>query len=310
MEIQRVALIGAGAIGAYFIEGLTDCMGADFAIIAEGERKKRLQQKGVQINGRIYKEHIQTPEEFGTADLVLVCVKYQGLFGVLPAIQKLTGRDTIVMVPMNGIDSEEIVGEAVGEEHLVYSLMRINSARKGNVIEFDHKYTGGLYFGEKDCHEKTERILAIEKRFEGTSVRTNFMEDIISDMWTKFCLNIAYNLPQAVVGVGYGAYFDSVHVGYLCRTLEQEVRAVADKKGIYVRPLENRKGTCPDTTRFSTLQDLDAGRHTEIDMFIGVLMDKAQEVGVSVPCAETVYHVIRALEEKNDGKFDYENTKS
>lgn len=305
MEIQRVALIGAGAIGAYFIEGLADRMGENFAVIADGARKERLQKYGVQINGRVYKDHVRTPEEFGKADLVLVCVKYQALFGVLDSIQALTGEHTIVMVPMNGIDSEEIVGEAVGENHFVYSLMRINSARKDNVIEFDHKYTGGLYFGEKGCCEKTERILAIEKLFDGTSVRTNFMEDIISDMWTKFCLNIAYNLPQAVVGVGYGAYFDSAHVGYLCKTLENEVRAVADKKGIYVRPLENKRDTCPKTTRFSTLQDLDAGRHTEIEMFLGVLMDKAKEVGVSVPCAETVYHVIRALEEKNDGKFDY-----
>lgn len=305
MEIQRVALIGAGAIGAYFIEGLTDRMGENFAVIAGGERKERLQKYGVQINGRVYKDCVRTPEEFGRADLVLVCVKYQALFGVLDSIQALTGEHTIVMVPMNGIDSEEIVGEAVREDHLVYSLMRINSARKDNVIEFDHKYTGGLYFGEKGCREKTERILAIEKLFDGTSVRTNFMEDIISDMWTKFCLNIAYNLPQAVVGVGYGAYFDSAHVGYLCKTLENEVRAVADKKGIYVRPLDNKRDTCPKTTRFSTLQDLDAERHTEIEMFLGVLMDKAKEVGVSVPCAETIYHVIRALEEKNDGKFDY-----
>lgn len=305
MELQRIALIGAGAIGSYFIEGLTDRLGRNFAIIADGERKERLRRDGVRINGRVYRDNILEPDEFGTADLVLVCVKYHALRGALPVIRALTGDHTVVMVPMNGIDSEEIVAEAIGAEHIVYSLMRISSARKGNAIEFDHKYTGGLYFGERDCREKTERIAAIEKLFEGTSVRLHFMEDIISDIWTKFCLNIAYNLPQAVIGTGYLSYFDSEHMNYLCRTLESEVRAVADKKGIYIRPLENRRETCPAATRFSTLQDLDAGRHTEIDMFAGVLMQKAGEAGVSVPCAEAIYHVIKAMEEKNDGKFMY-----
>ena len=33
-------------------------------------------------------------------------------------------------------------------------------------------------------------------------------------------------------------------------------------------------------------------------------MRKAAEVGVEVPYATFAYHAIKALEEKNDGKFD------
>lgn len=63
--------------------------------------------------------------------------------------------------------------------------------------------------------------------------------------------------------------------------------------------------TIPDTTHFSTLQDLDAGRHTEIDMFSGVLIKMGKELGIPMPYNEYTYHIIKALEEKNDGKFDY-----
>ena len=56
---------------------------------------------------------------------------------------------------------------------------------------------------------------------------------------------------------------------------------------------------------FLRFQDLDAGRHTEIDMFAGVLMEKAKSVGISVPFTEYTYHAIKAIEEKNDGKFNY-----
>ncbi|MCQ2540553.1 MAG: ketopantoate reductase family protein, partial [Acetatifactor sp.] len=58
--------------------------------------------------------------------------------------------------------------------------------------------------------------------------------------------------------------------------------------------------------RYSTLQDLDAKRHTEIDMFSGTVMRIGKELGIPTPYNTFTYHTIKALEEKNDGLFDYE----
>ena len=66
--------------------------------------------------------------------------------------------------------------------------------------------------------------------------------------------------------------------------------------------------TVPPTARYSTLQDLDAGRHTEIDMFSGALMRMGRALGIPTPYNEYTYHMIKALEEKNDGLFDYTAT--
>ena len=74
----------------------------------------------------------------------------------------------------------------------------------------------------------------------------------------------------------------------------QRVEAVSGK-GCAVKP----------STHYSTLQDLDAGRHTEIDMFSGALMRMGAELGIPTPYNEYTYHMIKALEEKNDGRFDY-----
>lgn len=63
---------------------------------------------------------------------------------------------------------------------------------------------------------------------------------------------------------------------------------------------------CRDRARYSTLQDLDAGRHTEVDMFAGAVVRMGRELGIPTPYNEFTYHMIKALEEKNDGKFDYE----
>ena len=62
----------------------------------------------------------------------------------------------------------------------------------------------------------------------------------------------------------------------------------------------------PASARYSTLQDLDAKRHSEIDMFSGALIIMGKELHIPTPYNEYTYHMIKALEEKNDGLFDYD----
>ena len=90
--------------------------------------------------------------------------------------------------------------------------------------------------------------------------------------------------------------------------LRRELEAVAAAKGIDISKAYASSGhgsAVPASARYSTLQDIDAGRHTEIDMFSGALIRMGKELGIPVPYNEYTYHIIKALEEKNDGKFDY-----
>ena len=83
---------------------------------------------------------------------------------------------------------------------------------------------------------------------------------------------------------------------------------IASAKGIDLAKVDASSGrgsAVPPTARYSTLQDIDAGRHTEIDMFSGALMRMGEELGIPTPYNAYTYHMIKALEEKNDGKFDY-----
>ena len=64
--------------------------------------------------------------------------------------------------------------------------------------------------------------------------------------------------------------------------------------------------TVSPKARFSTLQDLDAKRHTEVDMFSGVLVRLGKQFGIPTPYNALALDIIKALEEKNDGRFDYQ----
>jgi len=305
MKINKVALLGAGAVGAYFIWGLSDKMGDDFCVVAKGDRKERLEKEGIIINGKTYFPCVKEPQELTDVDLLLISSKQDALETAMDDIKAMVSKDTMVISLLNGVTSEEIIGNAIGMEHMLYAVMRIASVRVGNEITFNPDITAGVFVVEKGIKEPTKRVLAVEELFKGTGVRYTFMEDIIADMWMKYAGNISQNLPQAVLGIGCGAYSDSKHVNHIAASLWKEVSKVANAKGIVLTDEFQLFVGAKPQARFSTLQDLDAKRHTEIEIFAGEMMRMAKELGMEVPYCEYTYHLIKSLEEKNDGKFDY-----
>lgn len=305
MNIETVAIMGAGAVGSYFITGLIPKLGDHLMVIAEGERKERLTKEGIIVNYENWKLNVKTSEEARGADLLLIATKYGALKESLPAVEKIVDDHTVVMSLLNGVDSEEIIGERIGNQHMVYSMMKIASERDGNSIMYDPSVTQGVFFGEAD-RKRSERVEAIAALFEGTDIRYTICSDIIRDIWFKYALNVSKNLPQAVLNCSFAGYSASEHVTFISQKLRDEVVAVAAAKGIDISDEDNTLGknsAISGAARFSTLQDLDAKRHTEIDMFSGAMIRMGQELGIPTPYNEYTYHAIKALEEKNDGLF-------
>ena len=81
MKIEKVTLIGLGAMGVFFAPRLqAGLKTGNFRVMAEGERKKRLESQGVTLNGVNYRFPIVEPSETGNpADLIIMAVKDMGL---------------------------------------------------------------------------------------------------------------------------------------------------------------------------------------------------------------------------------------
>ena len=308
MKIKSVAVLGAGAVGSYVIWGLSEKADIRLGVIAEGERAERLKKNGCAINGKIYHPEVWTPDEAHDVDLMVVALKYGSLEGALETIQKATGEHTAIMSLMNGVDSEEIIGRTVGMEHMLPALIKVASHKEEDGYHFDPPTTLGIIFGEPSAPFDSERVKAVEELFKDTGIHSRSTEYIQEEIWCKFRLNVCSNLPQAILGAGVGCYRDSVHMKAISDGLKRELEAVAKAKGIDMSKTESSSGrgsAVPPSARYSTLQDLDAGRHTEIDMFSGALVRMGEELGIPVPYNEYTYHMIKALEEKNDGRFEY-----
>lgn len=298
MDIKSVALLGAGAVGSYIIWGLSKLPDIKFGIITAGSRAARLRDEGCTINNVTYHPPVWSPQEAKGVDLLIVALKYGALSGALASIREAVGPNTTVMSLMNVVDSKQILP----------ALIKIASRHEGNGVRFNAEKTIGIVFGEAQAPFKSERVLAIEALMRSADVHIRHTDCINEEIWCKFRLNVCNNLPQAVIGAGLGCYQDSEHMRAIKEGLRRELEAIAAAKGIDMSkcPASSGRGSAvPPSVRYSTLQDLDAGRHTEIDMFSGALMAMGKELGIPTPYNEYTYHIIKALEEKNDGLFDY-----
>lgn len=308
MKYQSVAILGAGAVGSYVMWGLAKKKEIDLCVVASGARKARYERDGFVINGQVYHPVVRMPEEASGVDLFIVATKYQALHPALGEIQTVAGGHATVMSLMNGVDSEEIIAGVVDSKQILPALIKIASRHEGNGVHFNPEKTIGIVFGEAQAPFESERVLAIEALMRSADIHIRHTDCINEEIWCKFRLNVCNNLPQAVIGAGLGCYQDSEHMRAIKEGLRRELEAIAAAKGIDMSkcPASSGRGSAvPPSVRYSTLQDLDAGRHTEIDMFSGALMAMGKELGIPTPYNEYTYHIIKALEEKNDGLFDY-----
>ena len=109
-QIHSVALIGLGAMGAYFAPRLYEEFGENFRVIAGGDRKKRLEEKGITINGTCRFFPVVDPKKCGEpADLVIIAVKGYGLDQAIEDIRNQVGENTVILSVLNGVDSEQRV---------------------------------------------------------------------------------------------------------------------------------------------------------------------------------------------------------
>lgn len=308
MEINSVAILGAGAVGSYLIWGLSN-LDIKLGIIAEGDRAKRLKENGCKINNTIYRPEVWTPDEAAGVDLLVVCLKYGSLPGALDSIRKVVKENTIVMSLMNGVDSEEIMAGVIDKNNILYSFIKIASRGIDGGFVFDPDATVGIIYGELTAPFESERVKAVTSLFHAAGLKARSSELIMEEIWAKYRLNVCFNLPQAILGSGVGCYNDSIHMKAISDGLKDELEAIALAKGIDLNKLDaslTQGSIVKPSARYSTLQDIDAKRHTEIDMFSGTLSRMGKELGIPTPYNDFTYHMIKAIEEKNDGLFDYQ----
>jgi 2-dehydropantoate 2-reductase len=300
-RIKRVVVLGAGAMGGFFLSRFLDAPGFETAVAARGQRKKRLETEGLVVNGKQYTAGVVDPDEADSpVDLIIVAVKNHHLTEAVCNLTRLVGDDTVFLSVMNGLDSEEYIGSLYGMDKVLYGVsVGIDSIREGNRIIYTHP--GVHYFGESKNTKHSRNVRLVQDAFDRANISHKTPPDMIRMLWWKFMINVGINQASAVMRAPYGDFQSLPEARALMEALMREVTDLARVLNIDIDEGDiagwyNVLDTLVPHGKTSMLQDIEAGRKTEVEAFGGRVTSLGKEHSVSTPVNQAISNIIRVLE--------------
>lgn len=303
--IDRISIIGRGALGILYGSFFAGKLGLDHVtFLADGQRVERYRNEPVTCNGTKWRFPVQDgmeePKE-GPAQLLIFAVKATGLDQAVELARKQVGENTAILSVINGISSEEIIGQALGEEHVLYCVAQGMDAVK---LGRDLRYTnmGQICLGiPADQPEKEPLLQAVTDLFDRTGLPYTREEDILRRLWCKWMLNVGVNQAVMVSEGTYGTVQKPGKARNLMIAAMDEVIRLAQAEGIrltvqdreeYVRLVDSLDPEGMPSMR----QDGLLHRPTEVELFAGTVILRARKLGVDVPVNQALYEKIKEME--------------
>lgn len=305
---DTTAIIGAGALGVMYA-GAISRAGRSVVFVTDGERAAKLESSPVRLNG----ETMDIPiERWGDRvyPRVIVALKHHHIPAVVSVLPTIVAAGTTIISVMNGIDSERQLASALGNEgdpRVLYAMAAgMDAVRDGSDVRFTR--LGTIFFGEKRNREgdPAPRVAAMQRYFDQVGIAWKTPADMERALWNKFMLNVGINQWSAVLRARYGVFHSCVNAQELMRRAMREVLEIARRREINLTetdledwfPIVN---TLSPDGKTSMLQDIDAGRKTEVEMFAGRVVELGTEVGVATPVNQVLLDAIRTLETVGTG---------
>jgi 2-dehydropantoate 2-reductase len=311
---MEIAIVGAGVLGSIF-SGLFLEKGFKVTLIEIlTERVRLIDREGLWLqwpDGE--RTHWKIPitsevEEVGVKDVVMIAVKGYHTRSAIRSAMPIIGDDTIVLSVQNGLGNLEAIAETVGPERVVGGI----TAHSGMPLSMNEvRYVGGLgpllVIGPYDGVFRPGFQNMVEQ-FQAVGLDVHTVSAINSVIWKKLIANVSTNVVAALTGLtGDIAVMHEPSVKII-EALSKELSQVAHAKGIDFPELDDpldfslKAFASTKDNRVSMLQDVEAGRPTEIGNLNEVIVSEGRRLNIPTPYNEAVSWLIRGLEERNRQK--------
>ena len=317
-SIQKVAIIGAGAVGCG-LGFLLNRAGREVTLIGRADQVEAIRTDGLQVEGYAGEHTLKIPAaeklDF-KPDLVLLAVKTHDVVGALREnLAYLTGTPLTTL--QNGIRSDELVAELLSKEQIISAvvLLHANYLAPGSVTLM---YEGGLIvgrpFGPRDA------LLEQVTDLLNQATRTRISDNIRGAHWLKLITNLNNALPALIDGTFHQVYADSFLASLAIRIMREGLKT-ARKAGIRLESLPEVSVNLTRLINFlpiklaaqvaaarvgrmktpwpllgSTLQSLRRHRSTEIDYLNGEVVALGKKVGVATPLNAKIVELVHQVE--------------
>lgn len=312
---MRIAIFGAGGVGAYFGGRLAQS-GNDVSFIARGKHLEAMKTSGLRIDsigGNFTTSHFQAsdkPEDIGVVDYVLCCVKAWQIPAAAKAMKPMIGEQTLVIPLQNGVEAPGQLIETLGEDKVLGGLCAIIAFKAGD----GHiKHIGGnplIRFGrlDKKADPRVNQLSEVFNRCYG--VKSSIPDDVNIAMWQKFILIAAWSGIGAVTQAPIGVILKVEETRQMLIEALKEIYQTAKSRGINLpeSAVEDTLQTLQDLPGNSTTsmqRDIAEGKPSELGVQTDAVIRLAKDTGVETPVNRYILHSLRPLELRARGALNF-----
>jgi 2-dehydropantoate 2-reductase len=302
---MRILVVGAGAIGGYFGGRLLE-KGEDVTFLVRRNRKQQLEKDGLvieSVNGNIelQAKTIESGDEAGHFDVILVSTKAYHLPEAIESFRQYVGEKTMILPLLNGIIHIEKLVSEFSSEQVLGGLCFIESTldHEGKVLQTSTAHD--LVFGERNG-EITERIQELEKVFSDTKAGFRLSQRITEDMWHKYMFITGLSGITTLMRAPMGPIRENPS-GFET-TIKMFNEIIAVMTSIDAPITENVEYQLKKIARLGYLmkssmqRDMEKGLPIEADHLQGYLIEIAKKGDLQIPVLEAVYANLKIYEQQ------------
>lgn len=288
-NIENVIICGIGAIGSIYADKIHRYDSEKLRVLVDRQRLEKYTKTPKTFNGKPLNFNYILPDNTAyKADLIIIATKFDGLNDAVKNIKNFVKEDTIILSLLNGVTSEEIIAKEYGWKNIPLAYYIGHSAmRYGNEITHDGVNT--IVFGIKDPKKTDTAIIDTLKRFfDKTGINYQTPEDMLHSYWLKFMLNVSSNQPSAILRMTFGDMQKNKSFHSLMKNIIGEIAKIAAAEGVksvdtmYEEASEAFAKMSPDG-KTSMLQDVEAQRKTEAELFAGTVIELGKKHNIPTP---------------------------
>ena len=307
-EIKNVLICGIGAVGSIYAVKIQNSKNHNLKVLVDVERFKKYKSSPLIFNDVEYNFDYVLPEDQNfKADLIIIATKFSGFSRAKEDIKNFLKDDTIILSLLNGVTSENDLAGLYGWKRVLLSYCICHSAvRRGRCVV--HDGVSKIVFGANEFFENSkENVLKVKSFFEQCGIDYEIPDDIKRSMWLKFMLNISANPLSAIFRMTFGEMLKNAKFMDMAYKIILEAQQIAIAEGI------KNADTMPNEAmqlfnamipegKTSMLQDVEAGRKTEIDLFSGAVVKLGEKYNIPTPYNKFVKEMVEIIHKNQDSK--------
>jgi len=304
---MKIAIMGTGGVGGYY-GGLLAKAGKDVTFIARGAhlqaiRKTGLQVKSVHGDFQVSKaKATDKPADVGPVDLIIFATKTYQTDEAAKAIKPMVGKDTVVVPLQNGVDAADRIGQVVGMDHVLGGATWLSAAIEAPGVIGQYSEFRRIALGEFSG-KTTPRLTSVYDLLKETGAAVEVSDNILKVLWTKFVFIASVSAMGSLTRVTFGEYRGVPEARAVLGEAIGEAAAVARARGVKLDAdiLAKTQAFIDSSApgiKPSMQRDVEAGKPSELESLIGVVVRMGAEKNVPTPLMRFAYAMLKPGELK------------